>query len=97
MARGWTASIRDPAAAIAAVVKTDPLTPAELELQRFKYVIDRHVATPVTRARGLGAYDEAKLKNTIKVIAEGFELPRVPEPGEIYDGRFLPPLEDRKL
>jgi NitT/TauT family transport system substrate-binding protein len=79
------------------VVKTDPLTPADLELQRFKYLIDQLVATPATRAGGLGAYDEAKLKNTIKVIAEGFELPRVPEPGEIYDGRFLPPLADRKF
>jgi NitT/TauT family transport system substrate-binding protein len=97
MARGWTASIRDPQAAIAAVVKTDPLTPAELELQRWKFVIDRHLTTPATKARGLGAYDEAKLKNTIKVIAEGFALPRTPEPAEVYDDRFLPPLEDRRF
>jgi len=79
------------------VVKTDPLTPAELELQRFKYVIDRHIVTPATRAGGLGAADEAKLRNTIKVIAEGFGLPRVPALGEIYDPRFLPPLADRRL
>ena len=97
MARGWTASIRDPQAAIAAVVKTDPLTPVELELQRFKYVVDRHIVTPATRAGGLGTADEAKLKNTIKVIAEGFDLPRVPGLDEIYDPRFLPPLADRKL
>jgi NitT/TauT family transport system substrate-binding protein len=97
VARGWVASIKDPAAAIAAVVKTDPLTPPDLELQRLKFVFDRHIVTPATRAGGLGAYDEAKLKHTIKVIAEGFELPRVPEPGEIYDGRFLAPLEDRRF
>ncbi len=97
MARGWIASIRDPQATIAAVVKTDPLTPAELELQRFKYVVDRHIVTPATRAGGLGAADEAKLKNTIKVITEGFGLPREPEVGEVYDPRFLPSLEDRRF
>jgi NitT/TauT family transport system substrate-binding protein len=60
-------------------------------------VVDRHIVTPATRAGGLGAANEAKLKNTIKVIAEGFALPRVPELAEIYDPRFLPPLADRKL
>jgi NitT/TauT family transport system substrate-binding protein len=97
VARGWVASIRDPQAAIAAVVKTDPLTPAALELQRFQYVIDRHVATAATRAGGLGAYDEAKLRHTIRAIVEGFGLARVPEPDEIYDARFLPPLPDRRF
>lgn len=97
VARGWVASIKDPAAAIAAVAKTDPLTPVELERQRLDFVLDKHIVTPATRAQGIGAYDPAKLQHTIAVIAEGFELPRTPSVAEIYDDRFLPPLADRKF
>ena len=97
VARGWVDSIADPAAAIRAVAKLDPLTPAELEQKRLQYVIDHHVVTEATRARGIGAYDPAKLEHTIRVIAEGFELARSPAPDEIYDGRFLPDRADRRF
>jgi NitT/TauT family transport system substrate-binding protein len=95
VARGWVDSIADPAAAIRAVAKLDPLTPVELEQKRLQYVIDHHIVTDATRAGGIGAYDPAKLAQTIRVIAEGFELPRRPAPDEIYDGRFLPDRADR--
>jgi NitT/TauT family transport system substrate-binding protein len=97
IARGWVDAVADPAAAIRAVVKLDPLTPAALEEQRLRYVIERHIVTAATRADGLGAFDPAKLAQTIRVIAEGFELPRAPAPEEIYDGRFLPDLADRRF
>jgi NitT/TauT family transport system substrate-binding protein len=97
VARGWVDAVADPAAAIAAVVKADPLTPAELELDRLRYVIDHHILTPATRSGGVGAFDRARLDATIRIVAEGFELPRVPALGEIYDGRFVPDLADRKF
>jgi NitT/TauT family transport system substrate-binding protein len=95
VARGWVDAVADPAAAIAAVSRLDPLTPAELEQQRLQFVIDHHIVTAATRADGIGAYDPAKLAHTIAVIAEGFELPRRPAQDEIYDGSFLPDRADR--
>ncbi|MEJ0069608.1 MAG: hypothetical protein WDO24_13720 [Pseudomonadota bacterium] len=76
VARGWVDAVADPALAIQAVAKLDPLTPIELELKRLRYVIEHHIVTPATRAGGLGAFDRAKLERTIALIAEGFELPR---------------------
>jgi NitT/TauT family transport system substrate-binding protein len=97
VARGWVATARDPKAAIAAVAKLDPLTPLDLELARLTYVLEHHVVTAATRAGGLGAVDDAKLGRTIRTIAEGFELPRVPAPAEIYHPGLLPPAADRRL
>ena len=97
LARGWVAAIHDPDAAIAALAKLDPLTSADLERARLAYVLERHVVTAATRAGGLGALDDAKLAHTIRTIAEGFELPRVPAQTEIYDPGFLPAAEDRRL
>jgi NitT/TauT family transport system substrate-binding protein len=95
VAHGWVDAIADPAAAIEAVAKVDPLTPRALELARLHYVIERHIATPATRAGGIGAYDPAKLAQTIRIVAEGFALPRAPAPDEIYDGRFVPAQRER--
>jgi NitT/TauT family transport system substrate-binding protein len=95
VAHGWIDAIADPAAAIQAVAQVDPLTPSDLELARLRYVIDRHIVTAATRAGGIGAYDPAKLAQTIKIVAEGFALPRTPAPAEIYDDRFVPDRSER--
>jgi hypothetical protein len=33
----------------------------------------------------------------IGVLKEGFQLPQTPTLDQVYDGRFLPPIEDRKF
>ena len=33
----------------------------------------------------------------MKVLGEGFKLPKPVSVGEIYDSRFLPPAADRKF
>ncbi len=97
LARGWVDAVADPAEAIRALVKADPLTPPDLEEQRLRYVIAHHVLTTTTQASGLGGIDPARLDRTIRLIAEGFGLPRAPTADEIYDGRFLPDLADRRF
>lgn len=59
--------------------------------------MDKSVMTPATRANGLGAMDLDKFNRGLKTIAEGFELPKVPTAADIYDDRFLPPIESRRL
>jgi NitT/TauT family transport system substrate-binding protein len=97
VAKAWIASIADPGKAIAALAKRDALTAVPLETERLKWVLERDVVTPATRAGGLGAIDPQKLERGLKTVAEGFELAVTPAVSDIYDDRFLPSVEDRRL
>jgi NitT/TauT family transport system substrate-binding protein len=39
--------------------------------------------------------NDERLKSVIAIIATSFELPRVPNPGDIFDHAFLPAKADR--
>jgi NitT/TauT family transport system substrate-binding protein len=97
VARSWVAGARDRDAAIAAVTKRDGLLRAANERQRMDWVIDRLILTPPVRENGLGYFDPDRMRNGLGVLAEGFQLARVPTVDEVYDGRFLPPPGDRKF
>ncbi len=94
-ARGWMAASHDPAAAVQSLVKRDPLTPVANETARMTYVIKTSLLTQRVRAAGFGEFDPKRAEAGLKMLAEGFELPRVPSADEIYDDRFLPPISDR--
>ena len=68
-----------------------------LEIERLKWVNEKDVVTDATRKGGLGYMDSEKLNHGLKILAEGFGLKKVPTMADIYDGRFLPPLEDRRI
>lgn len=97
VAKAWVKSISDPDAVIAALAKRDPLTKVPLELERLKWVNEKDVVTAATRKGGLGFVDADKLNHGLKVVAEGFGLSKVPTMADVYDGQFLPPLEDRRI
>jgi NitT/TauT family transport system substrate-binding protein len=69
----------------------------ETELARMSWVIDRLIKTPAIKQNGLGFIEEDRLVQGLKVLGEGFKLPKPVSVGEIYDGRFLPPAADRKF
>jgi NitT/TauT family transport system substrate-binding protein len=96
-ARGWREAIAEPAAAVDAIAARDPLVNKAAELARLRWVIDHHLVTPRTRAGGLGVADAARLESNLRLVAEAFELGKVPAVAEIYDDRFLPPLEARRI
>jgi NitT/TauT family transport system substrate-binding protein len=97
VAQAWVASVKDPKAAIKALGQRDGLTDVALETKRLQWVIDKNVVTAATRASGVGAMDIRKLNDGLKTIAEGFGFSKIPTASDIYDDRFLPPIEDRKL
>jgi NitT/TauT family transport system substrate-binding protein len=97
VARAWVATIADPQKAVEAVGKRDGLTDVAHETNRLRWIIAKNIVTPATRSGGLGAVDMSKLDNGLKIVAEGFELPRIPTAADIYDDRFLPPLEHRRF
>jgi NitT/TauT family transport system substrate-binding protein len=93
--QSWLASAANPAATIAAIKKRDDLTDVPLELERLNWVLDTHVMTAAFKKNGLGTLDQKRLDHGIKTVAEGLSLPRIPSTDEVYDGRFLPPVETR--
>ena len=99
VARAWVAADRDRKAAIAAVTKRERLLRADIELQRIELgarppdqdadevkkngigYIDRSAADPGPEGAGRRLQDRRSRSRS----------------SDIYDGRFLPPVADRKF
>ncbi len=96
-ARAWKSSAQDPAKTVAAVVAREPLLRPDVEMQRLKWVLDKHVLTESTRKNGMGFIDPTRMAAGISVVQEGFELTAAPELSLYYDDRFLPAASELKL
>jgi NitT/TauT family transport system substrate-binding protein len=97
VAKAWVATIADPRRSVEAVGRRDGLTDIAHETNRLRWIVARNINTPATRAGGLGTIDMGKLANGLRILAEGFELPTVPTAADIYDDRFMPPIEHRRF
>jgi NitT/TauT family transport system substrate-binding protein len=53
------------------------------------------IDTPETRELGIGDVSDTRLKSAIAMDATSFELPRAPDPGEIFDHAFMPARAER--
>jgi len=95
-AEAWKAAIANPAVSVAALKKREPLTDEALDRARLELVIKNAVATDRVKKDGLGAVDEARMKETIGVIAKTFNLP-VLEVSAVYRPDFKPPSAELKL
>ncbi|MFT3718546.1 ABC transporter substrate-binding protein [Pseudorhodoferax sp.] len=96
-AQGWRDALADPAAAIDALAKRDPLVNKAIEAEKLQWLLRNQIDSPATRAGGLGAVDAARLAGQIDTVADAFGLPAKPTPASIYDGRFVPAAADRRL
>ncbi|WP_210189667.1 ABC transporter substrate-binding protein [Xaviernesmea oryzae] len=96
-ARAWQAAAADPKAAIAALKAHAPLINADIEEQKLLWLIKNQMTTEESKAKGLGAIDEAKLAKSLATVAAGFGLPTIPKPEDVFDPSFLPSAEVRKL
>lgn len=94
--RAWRDSVADPAAAIAALKRREPLTNEAVELERLKMAFE-FIATPHVRQAGMGDVEPARLKKQIDVVTEGFQLPRVMPAELVFDRGYLPPAADRRI
>jgi NitT/TauT family transport system substrate-binding protein len=90
------ASIHDPAVAIAAIKKRDPLVDDELERHRLELVLKNAIMTDHVEKAGLSAIDMDRMKKTSDIVTTAFKLPPV-DVGTIYHPDFLPPKADLKL
>lgn len=88
-------AIADPDAALASVMKREPLLNAAIERERFDATLADEMSHPEVGTIGLGDVDDARLARSIDMLVKAKELPRPPTPDQIFDRQFLPPLVDR--
>ena len=95
--RAMRDTVADPDAAIAALMKREPLLNKALEKRRLLYTLRTVMFTPEVAAAGIGDVSDARFARAIGQLKVAFELPREPAVAEIFDRRFLPPLAERRL
>jgi NitT/TauT family transport system substrate-binding protein len=90
-------TIANPDAAIAALMKREPLLNKDLEKRRLMYTLKTVMLTPEVATQGLGDVSDARFARAFLQLKEAFDLQRVPTAAEVFDRRFLPPLAERKI
>jgi NitT/TauT family transport system substrate-binding protein len=86
-----------PDAAVASMMKVEPLMNATLEKQRLVYAFKTHFVTPETDAIGVGDIKEERMAKAIKLLAETYGLANTPSVASVFDRSFLPPKDARVL
>ncbi|MAC79960.1 MAG: ABC transporter substrate-binding protein [Rhodobacteraceae bacterium] len=93
--QGIKDAIADMDAAIDAVAKREPLINKEVEKARLIATLKDEMNHPEVAEYGLGDVDPARFKTAIDIVVDANDLPRTPEPSEIFSDAFLPAPEDR--
>jgi NitT/TauT family transport system substrate-binding protein len=95
-AEAWKAAIANPASSVAALKKREPLTDEALDRARLEAMIKNAVVTDRVKKDGLGDVVDARMKETITVIAKTFNL-AAPELFAVYRSDFKPPKAELML
>jgi len=90
------AAIADPAIAVAALKKRDPLVDETLERRRLELVVANAIVTDHVRKSGLGAVDMDRMQKTIDLIAATYKQPPM-KATDLYRGDYLPPTDESML
>ena len=88
--RGQIEARRDPAAAIAALKRRDPLINEAVERERMELGFTELTFTPHVLANGFGKIDMARLQRSIDIAREAFNIARPLNASDLYDPRYLP-------
>jgi NitT/TauT family transport system substrate-binding protein len=92
--KGMIDALKDPAAAVAAALKREPLLKPAFEKESFDLMLSDSMNSPEIATIGLGNVDTARLKRSIDILVEAEQLPRTPGVKEIFDPSFLPPVAE---
>ena len=93
--RGIQETIRNPEAAIDALLKRNQIANKAVELERLKLALDRNFVTDATRQNGFGDVDMSSLARSIDQIGLTFKYTNKPSADAIFTSAFLPPKADR--
>jgi NitT/TauT family transport system substrate-binding protein len=95
-ADGIKASRADPAAAMAALRKRNPLIEDKIELASLDFSNSIAIGTPHVMQDGLSDVTPERLQRTITQSTEALGLP-APKPDEVWTAKYLPPRADLML
>jgi NitT/TauT family transport system substrate-binding protein len=93
--RGLVDTVADIDAATDAVARRNPRFDRIANRERLAGTLALEMANPEGARLGIGDVDPQRLRRAIDVIVTAKRLPRRPEPTEVFDSRFLPPLAER--
>jgi NitT/TauT family transport system substrate-binding protein len=97
---GVKETLANPEAALETVtraMKGDVGWDPDLERFRLKLTMDRLYTDPKERQSvGIGGADMKRLEAGIKQVAEGFGITAIPPAADVFDGRFLAPVAERR-
>jgi NitT/TauT family transport system substrate-binding protein len=88
---------QQPDAAMAIMMKIEPLMNADLEKKRLLYALKTHFVSPETDEIGIGAIKPERMSKAIGTLVETYTLPNTPTVADIFDDSFLPPKSAREL
>jgi NitT/TauT family transport system substrate-binding protein len=97
MLGGMHLAVKDPAGAVAEVIKRMDGGSKDLELERLRAVLRDNILTPEVRRNGLGGIDAARFERSIDQLADGFKFQKRPTASDIFDDQFLPPVKGRLI
>lgn len=96
--RGLQDTLKDPVAGLDSVIaKGDELMERESEKLRLQLALNGFLVNEEVEANGLGTLDPERLKVSIDQTVKGFGLASTPAVEEVFDGSYLPPLEERQV
>jgi len=93
--RGIQDTIRDPDAAIDAMMTRNPIAKRDVELERLKLSLQKNFVTPDVQKNGLGAVDMKRLERSIEQIGLTFNYSNKPKAADIFTAQYLPPKAQR--
>jgi NitT/TauT family transport system substrate-binding protein len=93
--RGIQETLRDPGAAIDALMKRNPIAKRDVELERLKLSLEKNYVTPDVRRNGLGGVDMKRLERSIDQIGLTFQYTNKPKAADVFTAQYLPPREQR--
>jgi NitT/TauT family transport system substrate-binding protein len=96
VAEALKASIANPAAAIDALTKRDPLTEQSIERRRLDLVLANAIVTDHVKKAGLSAVDMDRMQKTIDLITTTLKKPTM-KAAELYQSEYLPPRSELML
>jgi len=94
--RAMVDTIRDPAAALAILKKSDPLMKMDLETVRLDIALG-HTYTEHTKKNGLSSVQPARVQSTIDAVVAAYNIKTPPKVEEVWTDKFLPPVADRMV
>jgi NitT/TauT family transport system substrate-binding protein len=95
--KAMIAIAKDQNAGMKAAMNYDNLINEAVEKRRLQYSFDKLIVSPEMKEIGIGDIKDDRMTRAIAMVAEGYQLDRVPTPADVFSREFLPPRAEREL